>query len=104
VKDMTSKSENAMKNRKKVIPEFASYEEEAEFWDTHDLTDYWGEPVKLKVAKNLSKGITIRFDEETLKALRECAHEKGVGPTTLARMWILERLQTVCHPHSRSSE
>jgi hypothetical protein len=25
-------------NRK--IPEFESYEEMAEFWDTHDLTDY----------------------------------------------------------------
>ena len=97
---MTPKSENATKNRKKVIPEFASYEEEAEFWDTHDLTDYWGEPVKLKVAKHLSKGITIRFDEETLKALRACAHERGMGPTTLARMWILERLDRLRKDHS----
>ena len=23
------------------IPEFANREEEAEFWDTHDITDYW---------------------------------------------------------------
>ena len=25
----------------KQIPEFHSYEEIAEFWDTHSLADYW---------------------------------------------------------------
>lgn len=74
---------------------FANREEEAAFWDSHDVSEYWDElqPVKLKVAKNLSKGITIRFDAETLEKLRQRAHEKGIGPTTLARMWILEHLQ-----------
>jgi hypothetical protein len=59
------------------------------------LADYWEEfmPVKARFAKRLSSGITIRFDPETLAILRERAHEKGVGPTTLARMWILERLR-----------
>ena len=77
------------------IPQFASIEEEAEFWDTHDTTDYEDEfkPVKLRVAKNLSEGITIRLDPDTLDQLRSRAHDQGIGPTTLARMWILERLK-----------
>ena len=77
------------------IPRFASIQEEAEFWDTHDTADFESEfkPVKVRFAKNLSQGITIRLDPETLKTLRAQAHEKGVGPTTLARMWILERLK-----------
>ena len=77
------------------IPQFQTVEEEAEFWDTHDFTDYLDElkPVKVRFAKNLSEGITIRFDPETLRKLREEAKRKGMGPTTLARMWILERLQ-----------
>jgi predicted DNA binding CopG/RHH family protein len=80
---------------KEPIPEFKSRREEAEFWDTHDLADYWDEfkPVKVRFAKNLSEGITIRFDPETLAKLREQARKKGMGPTTLARMWILEHLQ-----------
>ena len=80
---------------KEPIPEFKSRQEEAEFWDTHDLADYWDElkPVKVRFAKNLSEGITIRFDPETLAKLREQARKKGMGPTTLARMWILEHLQ-----------
>lgn len=90
---MTTK-ERRMKP-KEPIPEFASREEEAEFWDTHDLADYWDEfkPVDVRFAKNLSEGITIRLDSETLAKLRSRAKEKGIGPTTLARMWILERLQ-----------
>jgi hypothetical protein len=33
---MTSKSENYTRDREQVIPMFASPEEEAEFWDTHE--------------------------------------------------------------------
>jgi predicted DNA binding CopG/RHH family protein len=75
-------------------------QEEAEWWDTHDITDYLDElkPVQVLFAKNLSgqvlsRGITIRFDDESLAELRRRAQEKGIGPTTLARMWILERLK-----------
>ncbi len=28
---------------KKTVPSFASVEEEAHFWDTHDAADYWDE-------------------------------------------------------------
>ena len=44
------------KDKRQAIPQFASREEEADFWDTHDMSDYWSElePVKLKVAKNLA--------------------------------------------------
>jgi CopG antitoxin of type II toxin-antitoxin system len=76
------------------IPEFASRAEEAEFWDSHSMADYWDDlkPVRLRFAKNLSQGITIRFDPPTLDKLRRHAQQKGIGPTTLARMWILEHL------------
>jgi hypothetical protein len=49
--------------------------------------------VNVRFAKNLSQGITIRFDPETLTKLRQRASEKGVGPTTLARMRIMEHLR-----------
>ena len=82
---------------KSRIPQFATCEEEARWWDTHDLADYQDEfkTVRARFAKNLSEGITIRFDPETLAKLRDQARKKGLGPTTLVRMWILERLQQV---------
>lgn len=86
-----------MTERKKRsdIPEFASREEEAAFWDTHSFADYQDElkPVRVRFAQNLSEGITVRLDPETLATLRARAKEKGLGPTQLARMWILEHLR-----------
>ena len=86
--------------KSKRIPEFASIEEEAAFWDTHSTADYEHEfrPVRTRFAKRLSSGVTIRLDPDTLKQLRTMAQEKGIGPTTLIRMWVLERLRdTVTH-------
>lgn len=81
--------------KSKKIPDFKSREEEAKFWDTHSTADYedsW-KPVKVVFAKNLSSGITVRLNSDVLKKLREKAAQKGIGPTTLIRMWVMERLE-----------
>ena len=77
------------------IPTFRNRAEEAEFWDTHSFADYWDEfePVKVRFAKKLSEPVTMRLDLTTLEELRARAAAKGIGPTTLIRIWILERLQ-----------
>ena len=100
---MTQKEEHKEKTQKESrIPHFTSREEEAAFWDTHDITEFEDElePVQVRFSKHLSEGITIRLDQETLGKLRHLAHEKGIGPTTLARMWLLERLRDVEREHS----
>jgi len=47
----------------------------------------------IEVKKPLDKVIPVRLTSETWTRLRREATELGVGPTTLARMWILERLR-----------
>ena len=81
-------------SKPKRIPEFASLEEEAAFWDTQSTADCEAEftPVRVRFAKRLSTGVTIRLDPETLQKVRTLAQEKGIGPPTLIRMWVLERL------------
>ena len=37
--------------------------------------------------------IATRFDRETASVLREVAQEKGIGVTTLIRMWTLDRMR-----------
>lgn len=78
------------------IPEFKSYAEEAAFWDAHDFTEFEDETtsVKVRFAKNLSGALKVRFDPVTLAKLRERAAEQGIGPTTLVRMWVLDRLRS----------
>jgi hypothetical protein len=79
---------------------FATREQEAAFWETHDTTDFADEftDVGVRFAKNLSQPLSIRLDPETLEEPRQQAHEKGIGPTTLARMRILERLRSEQRP------
>lgn len=85
------------RQKQKRIPAFASLEEETRFWGTHDTADFEDEfePVNARFARNLSQGITVRFTPETLETLRAIAKRKGIGPTALARMWILERLEAI---------
>lgn len=83
---------------KSRIPSFETVEEEAAFWDTHSSAEFEEElevvtDVIFVKARPRKKGLTVRLDEDTLTRLTQQAQEKGVGPSTLARMWILERLR-----------
>lgn len=78
------------------MSEFSPYEA-AQFWKTHDTENFAGEweEIKVKVARPLKMIYTIRLEAETVEGLREIISEKGVGPITLIRMWILEELKEV---------
>lgn len=87
------------------IPGFQNIEEEAEFWDTHDVTEFVGnelQPVEVTVGPDLADRLTVRLDRADREALARQARTKGVGPSTLARMWLKERLrqeaETKAHP------
>ena len=78
----------------KPISPFQSIEEEAEFWDRHAAVEEIreGTPVGFHRARK-SRSLTIRFAPEDLERIRAEANQRGIGPTTLARMWLLERLR-----------
>lgn len=95
---MTRKEDQEQpKIAKKRIPTFKTVEEEAAFWDTHSSEEFADEltPVEdVKFVKaRAKKAITVRFDENTFEELIKEAREKGIGPSTLARMVILEHLR-----------
>ena len=77
------------------IPDFANVEEEAAFWDTHDFTDFLPEstPVQITVGQELAERLTLRLDQGDRQELVRRAKAKGVGPSTLACMWLKERLR-----------
>jgi len=61
--------------------------EQGNAWEDSD------EVVQVEVKKPLDKVIPVRLSAEKWEQLRKEARELGIGPTTLARMWILERLR-----------
>ncbi len=66
---------------------------EIERIEQEDAWDETDEVVQVEVKKPLDKVIPVRLSAEKWEELRREAQELGVGPTTLARMWILERLR-----------
>lgn len=78
------------------IPRFKSDQYVAQFWDAHSLTEFEDdlEPVKERVFTRPEKQVmTIRVDKELVKAIKAIAREKGINYSTLARMWLIERLK-----------
>ena len=61
--------------------------EQGDAWDKADVV------VQVEVKKPLDKVIPVRLSGEKWEELRKEARELGIGPTTLARMWLLERLR-----------
>ncbi|MCH7811083.1 MAG: hypothetical protein IH958_00440 [Chloroflexi bacterium] len=76
------------------IPHFKSLEEEAQFWETHDTTEFEDEfdEVRVRVARPLTHILAVRLDAKTIDRLAAAGRKKGIGPSTLARMWLLEQL------------
>lgn len=79
----------------KKLPKFKNLDEEAKFWDTHSVTDYGKviSPKKMDIKSPLKMTFTVRLESKTVNELDNIAKEKGIGPRTLARMWLLEKLK-----------
>ena len=94
---MTSKDREQPKVTKSRIPTFKTIEEEAAFWDTHSSEEFADELTPAENVKFVKarpkRAITVRLEEDTFEELTREAREKGIGPSTLARMVILEHLQ-----------
>jgi hypothetical protein len=89
-----TKIKPVIKSTIKPIPPFKTMDEEAEFWDTHSVVDKIDDGTLVGFHQaNKSDTITVRFQPEHLRILREEAFERGIGPTTLVRMWTLERIK-----------
>jgi predicted DNA binding CopG/RHH family protein len=82
---------------KKKIPTFKTEQEEAEFWDIHDSTEYLDDTEPINTffidSRPPKKQISLRLDEMAIKKLKVVAQDKGIGYQTMIRMWVMERLQ-----------
>jgi hypothetical protein len=79
------------------LPPIDSIEELAQFWDTHDLTDFEEEleevtePVFERKPKTM---IPLHLHPQELEAIRRVAQAQGVEEAALVREWVLEKLHS----------
>ena len=91
------KGEKYMRLKKSKIPKFKSYEEEALFWDTHDITDFEDETEDVEIVFELNKPrdetVILRVQKDIKEKIEKLARSRGLNLSTLARMWLMEKLQ-----------
>jgi len=80
----------------KTIPDFKTEQEECEFWETHDSTEYldWNR-VSLAVFPNLkptTKAISLRLPEELLAKIKVKANKMDVPYQSLMKTWLAEKV------------
>ena len=79
--------------KKWEVGEMADVDKAAEKIEQGNAWEETDEVVHVEVKKPLDKVIPVRLPSDKWEQIREEARELGVGPTTLARMWILDRLR-----------
>jgi len=75
-----------MNNR--TMKEIERLEAGGDSWEASTPID---EPVRVK--QPLDKVLQVRLTEEQWQAMRRRANDLGIGPATLMRMWVVEKLR-----------
>lgn len=81
-----------MPNKLKKIPKFKSEGEEAEFWNTHDSTEYidWtkAKPAIFPNLKPTSRSISIRIPEYIINQVKVEANKLDIPYQALMKQYI----------------
>ena len=86
-----------MKKNFKTRPKFKSEDEERDFWDTHDLTDYFdmskAERVVFPNLKPSTQTISLRLPESLLAYIKSLANKRDVPYQSLMKIFLAERVE-----------
>ena len=82
-----------MKKSKSSISKASSYREIGEFWDTHDLAEYWDQTEPANFEVDIQSELTYyALDRELSESIRTIAKNRGVSANTLLNLWVQEKL------------
>jgi hypothetical protein len=83
------------KRKRDPIPKhYKSLEEAADFWDTHDLADYWDVTREAHFEVDIQRRVYLTALEPQLaKKLTAAAHQRGISTETLINIWLSEKAQ-----------
>ena len=85
----------------KSIPQTDSIQELAEFWDTHDLTDFEGELEEIQDPV-FQPGVTIPLTPSDATVVNAIAKARGISPRALIQEWISEHIEESSKPSVES--
>mgnify|MGYP001577457443 CR=1 FL=1 len=81
---------------KPIPPSFKSIKEASDFWDTHDISDYWEETKEVKFKITLRKEPKyVALEDEIARKVFKTAKKKRISLETLVNIWLKEKVSQV---------
>lgn len=72
---------------------FQNLTEAADFWDSHDVTDYWELTREASFEVDIQRCVFLTaLEPELARKLTVYAHQQGVSTETLINVWLTEKL------------
>ena len=83
-----------MNKSKSSISKEQSYREIGEFWDKHDLVDYWSKTKPVEFGLDVQSQVTyFALDRELSTKIKKISRKRGISPDTLVNLWVQERIR-----------
>jgi hypothetical protein len=82
-----------MRKTKSSVSQSSSYKEIGDFWDKHDLSEYWDQTEEVEFEVDIKSEITYYALDKTLsEQIQSIVRKRGVSADTLVNLWIQEKL------------
>ena len=83
-----------MKRNRSSISKVSSYAEIGEFWDKHDLSDFWGKTRRVRFDVVVEPEATYYPIEKGLsEKIQSAARKRGVSSDTLVNLWLEQKIK-----------
>jgi hypothetical protein len=83
-----------MRKSKSSVSKARSYAEIGEFWDEHDLSDFWRKTKKVKFDVDIQSEVTYYPIERDLsEKIQSLARRRGVSSDTLVNLWLEQKIK-----------
>lgn len=83
-----------MRKYKSSVSQAKSYLEIGDFWDTHDLSNFWDKTKEASFVVDIESEVTYyAVDKMLSEKIQAVAKKRGVSVDTLINLWIQEKIQ-----------
>lgn len=91
-------------NNSQPLPQHASLEELTEFFDSHDMGDYFEQMPEVEFTVDVkSRKHLVAIDEEVASKLSEIARTEKVSAEALVDVWLKERISNYAEEQKSAS-
>jgi predicted DNA binding CopG/RHH family protein len=88
-----------MKKKIRAVPKFRKEQDEREFWNTHDTTDYFdfseSKRVEIEFDPGIEapvKSISLRLTRDMLNELKVLANKRDIPYQSLIKVYLAEKI------------